>query len=97
MVATDDMQALRDYVMAPATGSQQQAESTVVLHVTHNNLKLQMMELRFDLHVRSPGPVLEKAFRWLFGNMRQPGSCQQIQASYNCLVSRRLSKVSRKS
>ncbi len=51
MVATEDMRVLREYVTAPSSGSQQQAESTVVLHVTHSNLKLQMMELRFDLHV----------------------------------------------
>lgn len=57
MVATADLQALRDYVTAPSTGSQQQADSTVVLHVTHCNLRLQMMELRFDLHVSS-GPQL---------------------------------------
>ncbi|KAK9861662.1 hypothetical protein WJX84_008869, partial [Apatococcus fuscideae] len=53
--AREDMRVLREYVTAPSSGSQQQAESTVVLHVTHSNLKLQMMELRFDLHTSVKG------------------------------------------
>ena len=44
--------ALRDYVTAD-TGAQAQADSTVLLTVTHSNLRAVFMELRFDLHVRS--------------------------------------------
>jgi len=46
----DDMQALRDYVMAE-TGSQNPSESTVRLLVTHSNLKAKFMEIRLDMHV----------------------------------------------
>ena len=44
--------ALRDYVTAD-TGAQAQADSTVLLTVTHSNLRAVFMELRFDLHVRA--------------------------------------------
>jgi tubulin-folding cofactor B len=44
-----DLQALRNYVTAE--GSQNQAESTVRLVVTHSNLKATFMEIRLDRHV----------------------------------------------
>jgi hypothetical protein len=44
---------LRDYVTAE-TGAQARGESTVLLSVTHSNLRTTFMELRFDLHVRPP-------------------------------------------
>lgn len=37
---------------APGNHGQNQAESTVRLHVTHSNLRAEFMELRLDLHVR---------------------------------------------
>lgn len=46
----EDLQALRDYVMAD-TGAQNQAESTVRLLVTHSNLQASFMEIRLDKHV----------------------------------------------
>ncbi len=47
-----DLAALRAYVVAD-TGAQARAESTVLLTVTHSNLRAVFMELRFDLHVRA--------------------------------------------
>ena len=52
MLTKADIQALKDYVAAPGNLGQNQAESTVRLHVTHSNLKAEFMELRLDLHVR---------------------------------------------
>lgn len=46
-----DLLALRDYVTHD-TGILNKAETTVLLNVTHSNLKAMFMELRFDLHVR---------------------------------------------
>jgi hypothetical protein len=46
-----DLKALREYVLAD-TGAQQRADSTVLLSVSHSNLRTHFMELRFDLHVR---------------------------------------------
>jgi hypothetical protein len=48
--------ALRDYVTAD-TGVQHRADSTVLLSVTHSNLRSTFMELRFDLHVRARAPL----------------------------------------
>ncbi len=53
MLTGADIQALKDYVSAPGNFGQNQAESTVRLHVTHSNLKAEFMELRMDLYVRS--------------------------------------------
>lgn len=53
MLTGADIQALKDYVSAPGNFGQNQADSTVRLHVTHSNLKAEFMELRMDLHVRS--------------------------------------------
>lgn len=46
-----DLRTLREYVTAP--GSQNQADDTVRLLVTHSNLKAKFMEIRLDLHVSS--------------------------------------------
>lgn len=46
-----DLLALRDYVTYDS-GFSNKAETTVLLNVTHSNLKAMFMELRFDLHVR---------------------------------------------
>ncbi|CAK9227045.1 unnamed protein product [Sphagnum jensenii] len=42
------LDALKSYVRTPST--QNQAEDTVLLHVTHSNLKQHFIEIRFDLH-----------------------------------------------
>ncbi|KAL3691899.1 hypothetical protein R1sor_005550 [Riccia sorocarpa] len=42
------LNALKNYVKVPST--QNQAEDTVLLHVSHSNLKSRFAELRFDLH-----------------------------------------------
>ncbi|XP_075263802.1 uncharacterized protein LOC142355566 [Convolutriloba macropyga] len=45
-----EMQALRDYVTYDS-GSLNQAESTVLLEVTHSNLKAKFMQIRLDKHM----------------------------------------------
>lgn len=57
MLTRADIQALKDYVSAPGNFGQNQAESTVRLHVTHSNLKAEFIELRMDLHVRQSSCV----------------------------------------
>ena len=57
MISQADIQALKDYVKGPS--SQNQAESTVRMQVTHSNLKAQFMELRLDLHVSKSLVVLQ--------------------------------------
>eukprot|EP00898_Chlorokybus_atmophyticus_P007641 jgi/Chlat1/7879/Chrsp66S07311 len=54
-----EMAALRSYVMQD--GSQSKAESTVLLHVTHSNLKQRFTELRFDL--QSPVAAVKDKLR----------------------------------
>ena len=49
MISQADIQSLKDYVKGPS--SQNQADSTVRLQVTHSNLKANFMEIRLDLHV----------------------------------------------
>lgn len=46
----ESLEALREYVTAP--GSQNQAETTVRMLVTHSSLKARFMEIRLDKHVR---------------------------------------------
>jgi tubulin-specific chaperone B len=46
------MADLRAYVTGPDGGGLNQSETTVLLHVTHSNLKAKFAELRLDLHVR---------------------------------------------
>lgn len=50
-LSKDDVDALRAYVAGPDTGFANKADSTVLLHVTHSNLKARFMEIRLDLHV----------------------------------------------
>jgi hypothetical protein len=45
-----DLQNLRDWV-THETGGQARGESTVLLHVTHSNLKARMFEIRLDKHM----------------------------------------------
>jgi tubulin-specific chaperone B len=47
-----DLQMLREYVTAPGSFGANQADSTVLIHVTHSNLKAEFMEIRLDKHVR---------------------------------------------
>jgi tubulin-folding cofactor B len=47
-----DMGSLRDYVTGQSR-MQQAAESTVLLHITHNHLKAKFPEIRLDMHVRA--------------------------------------------
>jgi tubulin-folding cofactor B len=49
---TPDMQTLRDYVTHDS-GIQNQHESTVLLELTHSNLKAKFMQVRLDKHVSS--------------------------------------------
>lgn len=72
MAMNSDLQALRDYVTYDS-GSLNKAETTVLLNVTHSNLKAMFMELRFDLHVRTASVALRK--------MRQASSCRFIRQS----------------
>merc|ERR1719487_530126 len=44
------MQELRDYITYD-TGAQNRGASTVLLHVTHSNLKARMFEIRLDRHM----------------------------------------------
>ena len=47
---SQDMNALRDYIVYES-GGQARGESTVLLHVTHSNLKARMFEIRLDKHM----------------------------------------------
>lgn len=49
MAMNRDLQALREYVTGPT--SQNQAETTVRLLVTHSNLNAKFMDIVFDLCV----------------------------------------------
>ncbi|KXZ44461.1 hypothetical protein GPECTOR_67g301 [Gonium pectorale] len=46
----EDVEALRAYVVGPDSGFANRADSTVLLHITHSNLKAKFMEIRLDLH-----------------------------------------------
>jgi tubulin-specific chaperone B len=50
----DELARLKAYVSAPSSGIQNQNDSTVLLHVTHSNLKSKFVEIRLDRHVRIP-------------------------------------------
>jgi hypothetical protein len=52
-MAQTDIAALRAYVTAEGNSGAHQADSTVLLHVTHSNLQAQFIEIRFDLSVRN--------------------------------------------
>lgn len=47
-----DIAMLKEYVTAPGNFGANQADSTVLLHITHSNLKAEFMEIRLDKHVR---------------------------------------------
>ena len=47
-----EMEMLREYVTAEGNFGQNQSEATVLLHVTHSNLKAEFLEIRLDKHVR---------------------------------------------
>lgn len=49
-IKNTDLLNLREYVTAD-TGSLNKADSTVLLMVTHSNLKARFMEIRFDRYV----------------------------------------------
>eukprot|EP00906_Rhabdomonas_costata_P027198 RCo038657 len=46
-----DLAALREYVTAPSSGIQARSATTVVLHVTHSNLRRDFPEIRMDRHM----------------------------------------------
>jgi len=46
-----EMRALREYVTSAPSGIQNRGDGTVLLQVTHSNLKAVFMELRFDMHM----------------------------------------------
>ena len=54
-IKNHDLLNLREYVTAD-TGSLNKADSTVLLMVTHSNLKARFMEIRFDRYVRAASP-----------------------------------------
>lgn len=54
-IKNQDLLNLREYVTAD-TGSLNKADSTVLLMVTHSNLKARFMEIRFDRYVRAASP-----------------------------------------
>ena len=45
-----ELQNLRDWV-THESGGQARGETTVLLHVTHSNLKARMFEIRLDRHM----------------------------------------------
>lgn len=51
MLTGADIQGLKDYVKGSDGGMQNQAASTVRLHVAHSNLKATFVEVRLDRHV----------------------------------------------
>jgi tubulin-folding cofactor B len=53
----EDVQGLKQYVQGPSAASQ--AESTVLLHVTHSNLKARFFEIRLDRHVSRELSVIQ--------------------------------------
>lgn len=52
VLKNSELEQLKAYVSAPGKLGANQADSTVLLHVTHSNLKAEFMEIRFDKHVR---------------------------------------------
>lgn len=47
---SNELEALRGYVTYDS-GGQNRGSSTVLLHVTHSNLKARMFEIRLDRHM----------------------------------------------
>lgn len=52
LMDNNDLAMLKEYVTAPGNFGANQADTTVLLHVTHSNLKAEFMEIRLDKHVR---------------------------------------------
>ena len=52
MVQNAELAMLREYVTADGNFGQNQSDATVLLHVTHSNLKAEFLEIRLDKHVR---------------------------------------------
>eukprot|EP00892_Ulva_mutabilis_P007359 jgi/Ulvmu1/4996/UM021_0013.1 len=50
MISRSELDQLKAYVTAPGKFGANQADSTVLLHVTHSNLRAEFVELRFDKH-----------------------------------------------
>lgn len=73
MLTGADIQQLKNYVKADDGGMQNQAASTVRLHVVHSNLKAKFVEVRLDRHV-SP--------RFL-ANVYQDGQLEMIIGTRN--------------
>jgi len=71
-LSRQDIEALKEYVSAPGNFGQNQAQSTVRLHVTHSNLKAEFIELRLDLHVSLFFPALT---RLLIAKLAEGPSC----------------------
>jgi len=53
-MASSDIAMLKEYVTAPGNFGANHADSTVLLHITHSNLRAEFMEIRLDKHVRHP-------------------------------------------
>jgi tubulin-folding cofactor B len=51
-MSKNDIAMLKEYVTAPGNFGANQAESTVLIHITHSNLKAEFIEIRLDKHVR---------------------------------------------
>ncbi|KAG2489262.1 hypothetical protein HYH03_012282 [Edaphochlamys debaryana] len=46
----EDLESLKAYVAGPNSGFANKADSTVLLSITHSNLKARFMEIRLDMH-----------------------------------------------
>lgn len=68
-----DLAALKAYVTAE-TGAQNKADSTVLLMVTHSNLKARFMEIRFDLYM-----TIDKVKNKLQSHCGSNASAMQLQ------------------
>lgn len=82
-----DLQMLRDYVTAPGKLGANQADSTVLIHVTHSNLKAEFMEIRLDRHVRTatlPLPAAAAPFKRASGRPALCLASQKILAFTDC-------------
>lgn len=47
----EDIESLKAYVQGPDSGFANKLESTVLLTISHSNLKARFMEIRLDKHV----------------------------------------------
>lgn len=75
LLTREDAEQLRAYVVGPDGGGLRQADSTVLLHVTHSNLKAKFIELRFDLHVSvHPSWLAARGARGAASVVRHAGS-----------------------